>query len=241
MAISTHVFNINGYSDEARFRDFRFQRHEISKVVVSMSMDRPRMHIWDLLRARAPKYASAIVASGGTLDRCVGFIDGTKIKITRPSGTAMIQRAVYSGHKRMHCLTYQSISTPDGLIFHLFGPVEVLLIDQEQYYIYGDQAYVVRPWLQTAYRRSSATTAELTHNKAMNNARVAVEWSYGELKNAFASQDFSRKLQVAKLPVAALYIVCALLRNFKTCLGHRTIAETHFDCSPPTLEEYCTL
>eukprot|EP00171_Calliarthron_tuberculosum_P021420 IDg21420t1 len=60
----------------------------------------------------------------GSLDRCVGFIDGTKIKIARPSGANSMQRSLYSGHKRVHGLTYQTVTAPYRLIFHLFRPVE---------------------------------------------------------------------------------------------------------------------
>lgn len=57
------------------------------------------------------------------MTNCVGFIDGTKIRIARPS-EYMHQRYVYSGHKRIHCLSYETITTPDGLIFHLYGSIE---------------------------------------------------------------------------------------------------------------------
>lgn len=106
----------------------------------------------------------------GELEHCVGFIDGTKIQIERPGGAYVTQRACYCGHKRMHCLMYQTITTPDRFIFHLYGPVEGrqpdaylyrqsgidddlrvrLCINNEQHYIYGDKAYVLRPWMETA-------------------------------------------------------------------------------------------
>ena len=33
-----------------------------------------------------------------------------------------MQIACYSGHKRMSCLIYQTVTTPDGLIFSFYGP-----------------------------------------------------------------------------------------------------------------------
>ncbi len=68
-------------------------------------------------------YVEAVTKSGGPLDNGIGFIDGTKIQIAPPSGNAQ-KRSVYSGHKRMHCLSFQTVTTPDGLIFHMFGPIE---------------------------------------------------------------------------------------------------------------------
>jgi len=95
-----------------------------------------------------------------------------------------------------------------------------LKIDGIQHCIYDDQAYVLRPWMQTADPSLAATQEQLQFNASMNAARTAVEWSYKDIKQEFASNDFHRKLQVRKMPVANLYTASVLLRNFKTCLGH---------------------
>jgi len=63
-----------------------------------------------------------ILDSGAYLDRCVGFIDGTTIFVARPGGG--YQRACYSGHKRKHSIKFQSVLTPDGLLFKFSGPWE---------------------------------------------------------------------------------------------------------------------
>ena len=42
--------------------------------------------------------------------------------ISRP-GEA--QKAVYNGRKRIHALKFQSVTPPNGLIAHLFGPVGI--------------------------------------------------------------------------------------------------------------------
>ena len=70
-----------------------------------------------ILRGRAPLYADAISELGCPLDSCIGFIDCKKIQLAHPGGHNSMQRACFSGHKRFHCLTYQSLATPDGLIF----------------------------------------------------------------------------------------------------------------------------
>jgi len=75
----------------------------------------------DLLEDRAVRYASC-VAERGRHDKVVGFIDGTGILVARPGGG--LQRCMYSGHKRDHVMKFQSVVTPDGLLFHLYGPVE---------------------------------------------------------------------------------------------------------------------
>ena len=69
-----------------------------------------------VLAERAPLYADSTQNAGAPLDSCVRFIDCTKIKMNRPGGLGNMQHSFYSGHKRMHCLIYQTVTTPDGLI-----------------------------------------------------------------------------------------------------------------------------
>lgn len=78
----------------------------------------------DLLQDRAAPYAEVMEARGATLDNFIGFIDGTNEHICRPGLSHFYQNALYSGHKRCHCLLYQTIATPSGLVFHLYGPVK---------------------------------------------------------------------------------------------------------------------
>lgn len=76
----------------------------------------------ELMTERSQIYADAIQRKGAPLDNCIGFIDCTKVQISRPGGNSSLQRDCYSGHKRFHCLLNQSVTTPDGLMFHLYGP-----------------------------------------------------------------------------------------------------------------------
>ena len=50
----------------------------------------------DFLQDRAAAYAEVIEARGATLDKCVGFIDRTKVQICRPGGPPVTQRSVSS-------------------------------------------------------------------------------------------------------------------------------------------------
>jgi len=123
----------------------------------------------DLMGERAGTYAECVLEKGGAIDNCVGFMDGTGIFVARPGEG--LQRSVYSGHKRTHMLKFQSIVTPDGLLFHLAGPVEGrrhditlyrdagtdemfdagLLVHGVRYCLFGDKAYLARPWLQVSF------------------------------------------------------------------------------------------
>jgi hypothetical protein len=139
----------------------------------------------EFLRSRAGLYSSRISEkTENASQHCVGFIDGTLIEIARPPGT--LQRATYSGHKRRPGLKWQVITTPDGMMFHIFGPFEGrrhdmhsyaesgldavlnenMLIDGVQHYIFGDSGYMLRPYLitplkePTLTRMSSSSTSE---------------------------------------------------------------------------------
>jgi len=67
------------------------------------------------------RYAEVIHDRGAPLQNCFGFIDGTIRPIARPK---IHQRLMYNGHKRVHCIKFQSVVTPNGLIANLSGPYE---------------------------------------------------------------------------------------------------------------------
>ena len=50
-----------------------------------------------------------------------GFIHGTVRACCRPH---VAQRLLYNGHKRHHALKYQAVSTANGLVANLYGPIE---------------------------------------------------------------------------------------------------------------------
>ena len=156
----------------------------------------------NFLKERAELYSTAIKEAGAPLEKCVGFIDYTKIKMCRPSGPNVYQRSCYSGHKRIHCLIHQTITTPDGLLFSLYGPEvgrrhdltllrdsgwneilqECLNVEGSYYYIYGDSAYLLRPWMQRPFSRGLSTAEQLAFNTAMSEVRVSVEQTYKDVK-----------------------------------------------------------
>jgi hypothetical protein len=70
---------------------------------------------------RFPLYAAKIASK--TLYSAInvwGFIDSTLKKTCRPT---FYQKAAYSGHKGCHGIKFQNVTTPDGYIAHLYGPI----------------------------------------------------------------------------------------------------------------------
>ncbi|DBA04112.1 TPA: hypothetical protein N0F65_004220 [Lagenidium giganteum] len=78
-----------------------------------------------IITTRARQYHACITENVASLSSCMGFIDGTKQCIARPTSLTVlhdqvtkvldIQRVCYSGHKRRHRLTWQALVTPDDL------------------------------------------------------------------------------------------------------------------------------
>jgi hypothetical protein len=167
------------------------------------------------------------------------------------------QRETYNGHKKVHGLKFQSVLTPNGLIPHLYGPVEgrrhdafmlsesnllPMLARQHQacggqaYYLYGDSGYPIREYLISPFR-GRLSPEQQSFNSAMSKVRVSVEWGFGKLIQLFAFLDFKKNLKLYKQSVGKAYLVAAILTNAHTCLyGSQT--STKFECQPPTLRQY---
>ena len=148
------------------------------------------------------------------------------------------------------------LGTPDGLEFAFYGPVEGRRHDltlfrssgwntvlQEslntatrKFYIFGDQAYVLRLWLIKPFT-GNISPEQAVFNAEMSSLRVAIEHNYKDLKQMWTSQDFARKLKVRQAPIGMLYKAPALLRNLRTCAyrGGQTIATFRVDL--PTIDE----
>ena len=121
-----------------------------------------------------------------------------------------------------------------------------LLRDLEQYAfspagqpmcLYGDLAYPLRVHLQTPFHHRPLTPLMEEYNKSMSEVRVAVEWLFGDIISSFKFMDFKKNLKIGLSSVGKMYVICALLRNAKTCLyGNET--SDFFELDPPNLEDY---
>lgn len=167
------------------------------------------------LASRACYYVDALSEVGAPLTNCVGMIDCTNIKISRPGGGSLSRRACYSGHKPMNSLNFQTMSTPDGLIFVLYGPEfgrrhdltllskRALATGERQFYTYGDSAYTIRPWYMRPFI-CNTTGEQREFNRAMSSIIVAVEHNYKDLKHQWVIQNSPRNLKVRLSTIALL-------------------------------------
>ena len=151
----------------------------------------------------------------------------------------------------------QSVHAPNGLIAHLFGPIEGRRHDAfmlgesgltnklerfqkpngEPYVIYGDPAYGVTRNILAPFRGAHLTDDQQAFNSHMSKVRSSVEWGFGKIIQYFSYLDFNKNLKVLLQPVAKFYLVGALLTNCHTCL-YGSLTSTYFNVDPPSLNVY---
>lgn len=192
---------------------------------------------------RLSAFTIAIRERNAPLETCFGFVDGTLREIARP---IYGQEAVYNGWKRMHCLKYQAVVTPDGIIIHLFGPVEGSIHDAAVWtqsglldilevhahdpngtslQLYGDSAYGINEHLVTPFGGAHINQDQRDWNKAMSKVRIVVEWCFKEVIQMFPFLDFPRMQRALLSPVGLQYPVAVLLHNAHVCLHHPQIPQ----------------
>ena len=146
---------------------------------------------------------------------------------------------------------------PNGIIAHLFGPIEgrrhdafmlgesnlLQLLERlikpngDPYVVYGDPAYGITKHIISPFRGANLTAPQQRFNAEMSKVRICVEWGFGKILQQFAYLDFQKNLKVLLQLVAKCYLVGAFLTNCHTCLyGSNT--GRFFNLEPPSLEAY---
>jgi len=211
-----------------------------------------------LTTAKLQEFSGLIHQKGAPLPRCWGFIDGTVRAICRPTYN---QKQVFNGHKRVHSLKFQSVTTPDGIIVHMSGPwlgrrhdcrmlresglPENLQqyakdADNNPFYLYGDPAYPLSPYLLAPYKGIALTAQQREFNKAMSSVRETVEWGFAKIIALWAFLDYRKNLKLYLQPVGKFYLVGCILTNCHTCMNGSQTAD-FFSSATPTLEDYLGL
>jgi hypothetical protein len=147
----------------------------------------PRFQQYKVLRA----YARAMI-NCGCPGRIWGFIDVPFTSFSRPVSR---QHMFYSGHKRLHGMVFQAITTPDGLISSVFGPFirgindwgmfnasrvphrlhRMIPVSNKMLYLYGDPAYHCSYGLICPFGpRKQLSRRKRRFNKELSAHRIAV-------------------------------------------------------------------
>ena len=190
---------------------------------------------WHAHASRKP----SLIDASGPADCCVGFIDGTFHPCAR---TTYWQEIIYFGYYKSHGLKNQSVIGPNGLILEFFGPhpgenadshmyaelklgermqcLSCLVGGGNQYYVYGDAAYPLGPWMMRVYK-GVRTVAEALLTAQMNALRVSVEHGFALIQRDWCSMNHERNLKLYKQPIGMFYYVAAIMTNVKTYMMAR--------------------
>ncbi|KIJ33508.1 hypothetical protein M422DRAFT_264439 [Sphaerobolus stellatus SS14] len=219
---------------------------------------------WDYEHLLSPEklriYGQTLYNQGAPLDTVFGWPDCTKFFTCRPF---QYQRLVYNGHSRAHCLKFQAIVIPCGIIVNLFGPIEgqrhdmtlwkesgvaenlamhAFITDdagvQCPYQVYGDAAYGLSPHVLIPFSGSEARTPyERAWNGIMGKNHVSVENAFAIVLMLWPFLRTWWKMKIYGSPIGQYYRVGVLLTNAVNCISPNQIAQ-RFDCQPPSIEEY---
>ena len=217
----------------------------------------------EVLRHRISQYAEAIHRKGSPLENVWAFPDGTKVETCRISATSAgsrglnLQKRIYSGHKRRHCLNYQGLTTPDGLCIHFFGPLEgcrhdvtlLRLSKLEAFFesnfdifdgccIYGDPAYPISKWIISGFKGNNLDEWKLQFNASMSSVRQSVEWNFGRMKILWAFVTYKMQQKIMLSNVGATVLVAMFLTNCHCCYNGGNQISEYFELCPPSLDEY---
>lgn len=213
-----------------------------------------------LIQRNMDKYCQAIANKGSPISTIFAFIDGAKLGTCRISSTGNgqnLQRQIYSGHKRFHCLSYQALTAPDGICLHFFGPIEGRRHDTtllrlsgllafigrhpnifNSRYIYGDPAYGTSKYILSGFKDATLSAEQQEFNKLMSRVRQSVEWNFKVMKSLWAFITYKNLSKIRLSPVAKIVCVAMLLTNCHCCHEGGNQISKYFEIDPPTLEEY---
>lgn len=184
-----------------------------------------------------------------------GFIDSTINAMCRPTqglrdpgGAGVgeilndVQRAFYTGYKKLHGLKWQTVGLPNGMIFHASGPYSARHNDaflygrshiehslhqlqedqEEQYRIMGDAAYGVTEYV-----------SPLKNPKL----RISIEWNYHEVKDYYQMVNYKRFFKVKASNIADMFLVALLLHNVHVSMNGSE-SSVYYQVDPPTFEDW---
>ena len=146
---------------------------------------------------------------------------------------------MYNGRKRIHTLKFQSVTAPNGLTAHLFGPVEGRRHDA---YILHESRLLPELEarshdLKVPFPGNNLGENQPAFNASMSKVHISGEWAFGEIVNLFKFRDFQKTQKVLLSACAKMYIVSGLLTNDHSCL-YKNNTLSYFGLDLPTLNEY---
>ncbi|OAD76008.1 hypothetical protein PHYBLDRAFT_186089 [Phycomyces blakesleeanus NRRL 1555(-)] len=204
------------------------------------------------------RFSNAIYRKCQRVQHCIGFIDGTFVKVARPTDN---QEQCYTGHYRAHGLKYQAVVTPDGITSSFYGPVvgshhDMFLYRESRietymrntfdfrhehgpcYHLYGDLAYVSSEYMMHPFGNAPEDSPYHVFNMEMSRLCVSVEHEFSYVGNLFSFVKFVQNQRLFLSPVASHYIVATLLKNIYVCFNRGNQTSMKFNVLPPIPQNY---
>lgn len=177
--------------------------------------------------------------------------------VNAPRNDPLIQRAFYNGWKKLHGMKWQTVDLPNGMNFHVWGPVSIRRCDLftlsasdinelianlqvgdlYQFVMYGDSIY---PWdthLRARHVGDNLTARQILENRMMSSCRETIEWDYGNVGYMWKLLDYKHGLKIRTMPIGKLYLTAMILRNaYVTMNGCQT--STFFRLLPPSFFDW---
>ena len=172
------------------------------------------------------------------------------------------QEAFYSGYHACHCIAFQGISFPDGMVV-LSGPepghftdpmvwrdctvrhdLEAIMqartaAELRRLKLYADKLYSTNDLITAAYSIKNGPVQPWmeVRNSIMTRIRISVEWVFCNVVEKFRFLQYWRAQMIQQSPVSKYYHVALLLSNCQTCLNG-SLHSVYFNIEPPSLAEY---
>jgi len=204
-----------------------------------------------LTASRLQTYATAIhdkrQDGAATL---VGFVDGTRRKISKPSNNAL-QRQFYNGWTHNHTLLWIAVVFADGT-FLLRGPVggrnnDLFILENsglardlrpmlQGFKVGGDGIFPIDTAIESMkLYLNGLCPPGLGDSRRFSAVRIVIEWVFDEIIDLFRYFRLS-EAQVLTLTIPAIfYQAASILTNAHTCLYNSKVG-LYFNLHPPKLE-----
>jgi hypothetical protein len=185
---STALIIRNGISETSVSRCIRMFTKSVTKRLASKLITFP------LTQSGLRRNADAFEARS-LIPNIIGAIDGSHIRVAAPKH----DESSFYNRKSFHSIILQAIVDPRGYFMSAdcgfpgrmsdpkvlrYTPVYVKAMTwfgRFGFYIYGDAAYPLLPWLMTGYRHQPTHDQELFNHHG-SKARIIVEAAFGKLK-----------------------------------------------------------
>lgn len=156
-------------------------------------------------------------------------------------------------------MKWQTVDLPNGMNFHVWGPISVRhndlnsLYDSEinrliaelqlgedfQFVIYGDSAYIYvnSSHIRARHNNNPNSVRHILENRSMSSCREVIEWDYGDIGTMWSYFKFHITLKLRSMFVAESYLTAMILRNLHVTMNGCTTSQT-FNVIPPSFAVY---